>query len=159
MGPKYVACSCVNVAAGGGAAFDTVTETAVDVVELPAASSATAVSDTAPFAAFVVSQLIVNGAVVTLPSDVVPARNSTLATPLSSVAVAVTAVEPLTVAPAAGAESATAGATISGAVAPRSMRPYSPLFLTADARREVQGRRGLVAARRCRTQCPTARGS
>ncbi len=50
------------------------TETAVDVVELPAASSATAVSETAPFVAFVVSQLTVNGAAVTLPSEVVPSE-------------------------------------------------------------------------------------
>src|SRR5689334_23846432 len=102
------ACGCARVTvAGVGAVFDTVTLTGADVVMLPAASFACAVRFTAPFAVPVVSQLMVKGAVVAVPIVAVPARNVTLVTPTLSVAVAVTGTVPVTVAAAAGAESAT----------------------------------------------------
>src|SRR6185369_1237596 len=114
------ACRSDSFAAGG---LFTVTLTAAEVVLLFAASSATAVRLTAALADVVVFQFTVYGAVVSLPSEVAPAKNSTLATPLSSAAVAVTATVPATVAAAVGAVTLTVGAIVSGAVAPRSIRP------------------------------------
>src|SRR5215472_11401727 len=109
-----------------GAVFDTVTVSAAEVVALPAASLATAVIVTLPFWSFVVSTLTANGVVVAIPSDVEPAKNSTLATPTLSVAFAVNDTVPLSVAPAAGAVMLTCGAMVSGGDVPKSIRPYRP---------------------------------
>src|SRR5690606_2335340 len=111
--------------------FSTVTATPGEVVELPKASKAVAVSVAAPLATAPVFQSMPKGAVVSVAISVVvvPTRteNTTRTTPTVSVAVAVTGTTPLTTAAAAGAVTTTpVGATMSGAVAPRSMRAYRP---------------------------------
>src|SRR5688572_22591750 len=133
----------VMLTVGGvvSATLATVTATPGELVELPNASKAAAVSVAAPLATPPVAQSTLNGVVVSLPISVVvlPTRteNTMRATPTLSLAIAETATVPLTVAAAAGALSATlVGATMSGAVAPRSMRAYrpfaSPLMPAAD---------------------------
>ena len=117
--------------------METVTATGAEVVVLPAASCATAVTFTLPLAVVVVSQLTEKGAVVATPIDVVPAKNSTCVTPTLSAAFALTATVPLTV-PAAGAVRETVGATISGAVAPRSIRRVQTIRFVRDSGSEVE---------------------
>src|SRR4029077_4425926 len=82
---------------GGDAEFWTLTTTAPDVVWLPAASRATAVSECVPFATGAVSQLIAYGAeVISGPSGLPSSENWTPATPTSSDAVAATETVPET---------------------------------------------------------------
>jgi hypothetical protein len=93
----------------------TVTVTAVEVVRLPAASRARAVSVWAPLAAVVVFQDTLYGAVVSsVPKGAPSSRNCTPATPTLSEASAVTATVPATVAPPAGLVTLTAGGVASG---------------------------------------------
>jgi len=98
-----------------GALLSTVTETAVLVVVLPAASRATAVSVWLPFDTEVVFQLIENGAVVSSAPRFTPSSlNCTPVTPTLSVAVELTVtVEPPTNEPLAGAVTLTVGAVLS----------------------------------------------
>src|SRR5437762_6557626 len=93
----------------------TVTSSPLDVVVLPAASRATAVSVWRPLAIDVVSHVTANGVAATSAPRFAPSTlNCTPATPTLSDAVAVTATEaPETVAPAAGAVIATAGGVVS----------------------------------------------
>ena len=92
----------------------TVTTTARDVVRLPAASRATAVSVWLPLAAVAVFHEIEYGAVVSSAPRLMPSSlNCTPATPTLSAAVAETVTAPLSVAPASGAVSATVGGIVS----------------------------------------------
>jgi hypothetical protein len=92
----------------------TVTFTAADVVEFPAASRAIARSVCGPFVAVVVFQLTVKGADVSAAPRFEPSSvNWTLATPTLSEAVAFTFTGPDTVAPFAGADTDTAGGVVS----------------------------------------------
>src|SRR4029077_18518910 len=98
------------------AVFCTVTPTGADVVVLPAASLATAVSGCEPFVAVVVSHEIAYGAVVTaLPRFAPSSLNCTEATPTLSDAFAVTDAVPERVAPAVGAVIETCGGVVSAA--------------------------------------------
>src|SRR5438552_846688 len=104
--------------------FDTVTDTAGDVVVLPAASRATAVRTCEPLATVVVSQLIENG----LPGSSAPrltpfSLNCTPATPTLSPAVALTVTVPETVAPLVGALIAIVGAVVSAVPPPPPVPP------------------------------------
>src|SRR5262249_19915951 len=88
------------VTGGGGTAFDTVTATPVEVVTLPAASRARAVSTWAPSATESEAHVIANGTeVASRPICVPSTRNDTPATPTLSEADAVTLTRPETVAP------------------------------------------------------------
>jgi hypothetical protein len=92
----------------------TVTDTAADDVELPAASLAMALSVWAPAAAAPVFQEIEYGAVVSSAPRFAPSSlNWTPATPTLSEAVAVTVTAPDTVDPLAGAVIAVVGAVVS----------------------------------------------
>ena len=94
----------------------TVTARAADVVELPAASRARAVSWWFPLAVAVVSQDVAYGAVVSSALSGAPSsRNCTPTTPTLSAALAPTATVADTVAPAVGALMSTVGAVVSGA--------------------------------------------
>src|SRR5437899_1048375 len=94
--------------------FATLTVTAADVVVLPAASRATAVSVCDALLAVVVSHSTVNGAAVSsVPRFAPSSRNWTPATPTLSDAVAVIVVVPETVAPLAGAVTLTVGGVVS----------------------------------------------
>ena len=96
------------------ATFATVAATAADVVWLPAASRARAVSVCEPLAVAVVFQLTEYGAVVSsAPSATPSSRNCTPATPTLSDAVAETVTVPDTVLPAAGAVTDAVGAVVS----------------------------------------------
>src|SRR5204863_371698 len=100
--------------AGAVVSLDTVTVTAAEVVVLPAASRARALSVCDPLAAVVVDQETAYGAAVSsVPSSPPSSRNWTPATPTLSEAVAVTVSVPLTVAPVAGAVTLTAGVVVS----------------------------------------------
>src|SRR5204863_5648787 len=103
------------VAAVSGAVLATVTVTPAEVVELPAASRATAVSVCDPSAAVIESQVMVYGVVVSsAPIGVPSTKNRTPATPTLSEALAVTGtVLPDTVDPAIGAVMATVGGVVS----------------------------------------------
>src|SRR6266851_5636773 len=93
----------------------TVTFTGAEVVVLPAASRATAVRACAPAVAVAVFQATEYGAVVTsVPRFEPSSLNWTPTTPTLSVAVALTVVVPVTVAPFAGAVIATVGGVVSG---------------------------------------------
>src|SRR3954470_4860865 len=95
-------------------AFDTVTVTAADVVVLPAASRATAVSVCVPFVAVVVFHAIEYGAVVSSAPRFAPSTlNCTPATPTLSAAVALTVTVPDTVVPPAGPLIVTVGGVVS----------------------------------------------
>src|SRR5216684_818107 len=97
----------------------TVTVTGADVVVLPAASRATAVSVCAPLVAAVVSHATEYGAAVSSAPTFEPSSlNCTPTTPTLSLAVAVTVTVPDTVEPPAGAVSATVGAVVSGGGVP-----------------------------------------
>src|SRR5206468_11907739 len=118
-GPATVAPSVGAVTATVGATLSTtVTATADEVVTLPAASRATAVSVWPPRLAVAASQLIEYGAVVSSAPRLTPSSlNCTPATPTSSLALAWTSTVVETFAPAAGAVSETAGAVVSFDVA------------------------------------------
>src|SRR5258708_3896975 len=90
--------------------FAAVTVTAADVAVLPAASRATAVSVCEALLAVVVFQATEYGAVVTSAPRFAPSSlNCTPTTPTLSDALALTGVEPGTVAPPARADKLTAG--------------------------------------------------
>src|SRR5439155_27373878 len=116
-GPETVAplAGAVMLTVGGVvSALATVTVTAADVVALPAASRARAVSVCDPLLVVVVFQLTTYGALVPSAPRVAPSRkNWTPATPTLSEAVAVTATGPETVAPLAGAVMLTLGGVVS----------------------------------------------
>src|SRR5262245_5633463 len=101
---------------GGGAVFDTVTVIELlDVVVLPAASRALALSTCRPFDEVVVSQVMPYGDVVSsAPRGAPSRRNCTPATPTSSFALAVTFTLPETTVPGAGAVTDTPGGAVSG---------------------------------------------
>ena len=100
----------MRVADGAADVFETVTVTDVDVVRLPAASRASAVSVWDPSATVVVFHAIeYGGAVSSAPRSAPFSLNCTPATPTLSDALAVTVVVPPTVAPDAGAVIATVG--------------------------------------------------
>src|SRR5438093_10228533 len=97
--------------------FETVTVTAADVVELPAASRATAVSVCVPFVAVSVFHVIEYGAVLSSAPRFAPSSlNCTPTTPTLSLAVAVTVVVPVTVAPFVGTSIAIVGGVVSAGV-------------------------------------------
>src|SRR3989442_15412506 len=88
---------------GGVVSLNPVTVTAAEVVRLPAASRATAVSVCEPLLAVVVFHDIEYGAAGSSPPRLAPSnRNCTPTTPTLSEALAVTLVVPPTVAPGAG---------------------------------------------------------
>jgi len=92
----------------------TVTDTAADVVELPAASRATAVSECVPLEAVLVFHDWLYGAAVNSAPRFVPSSlNCTPTTALSSVAFAETVTVAETLDPAAGAVMATVGGVVS----------------------------------------------
>src|SRR5687768_3039907 len=91
----------------------TVTVTGAEVVLLPAASRATAVSVCEPLVAVLVFQGMEYGAVVTSVPAMPSTKNCTPATAMSSAALAVTVIVPETVAPEAGALMLTVGAVMS----------------------------------------------
>src|SRR4051812_37316242 len=94
----------------GGEPLSTVAVTPDEVVELPAASFATAVNVCDPLAPAFVSHDAEYGALVSAEPRLLPSSlNCTLATPRSSLAPAVTDTVPETVAPLAGAVIETAG--------------------------------------------------
>jgi hypothetical protein len=98
----------------GGGAFDTVTVTAAEVVELPAASRALAVRECEPLVAVVVFHEVEYGEVVSsAPSAVPSTKNWTPATPTLSEAEALTVVVPETVAPDDGEVMLTVGGVVS----------------------------------------------
>src|SRR4051794_36576041 len=112
--PLTVAPSAGAVSVTLGAWFTTVTPIGEVVLALPASSVALAVIDTGPSATAVESQAIEYGAVVSVPTLVPLRRNSTPVTAPSSEAVAeIVTPDPLTVAPSAGAVSATVGGVVS----------------------------------------------
>src|SRR5262245_20324418 len=92
----------------------TATLTLADVVELPAASRATALTACGPSGTAVVFQLTLYGAAVTAAPTFAPSTlNCTMRTPTLSDACAVTVVVPDTVAPPAGAVIEMAGGVTS----------------------------------------------
>src|SRR5436309_14111278 len=100
----------------GIAAFATVTVTTAEVVTLPAASRATAVSAWLPLAAPVVFHETAYGALVSSAPRLLPSSlNCTPTTPTSSLALAVTVTVFDTVAPPAGAVILTVGGVLSSA--------------------------------------------
>src|SRR3569832_241161 len=101
----------------------TVAALTADIPTFPFASKATAVIETGPFVAFVVSHCSVYGEVVTSPSNVVKfAKKRTLDTAMGSCTVAVKATVPVRL--PVGTVNVTTGAAPSvGGEAPRSMRP------------------------------------
>jgi hypothetical protein len=95
--------------------LDTVTVTPADVVRLPAASRATALSVCEPLLAVVVFHATAYGALGSSPPSAAPSSvNCTPTTPTLSDALAVTVIDPLTVDPAAGDVIATDGGVVSG---------------------------------------------
>src|SRR5690606_8587194 len=94
----------------------TVTVTGAGLAVLPAASRATARIVCVPLATVVVFQLIWYGALVSsLPTGLPSTVNQTLLTPTLSVADAASVTVPLSVLPAAGEASVTAGGAVSAA--------------------------------------------
>src|SRR5882672_6841923 len=101
------------VAGGGGALLDTVTVTGADVVWLPAASRATAVSVCEPSLEAVVSTEIEYGAEVSSAPSAAPSpKNRTPTTPTLSDALAEIVTVPFTVTPFAGAVMVTVGGVV-----------------------------------------------
>src|SRR2546430_10783310 len=95
---------------GGTVSLLTVTTTGAEVVTLPAASRATAVSEWLPLPVLAVFQEIVYGAAVTSAPKLTPSSlNCTPTTPTLSEALALTATAAATVEAAAGAVIATLG--------------------------------------------------
>src|SRR6266853_4567729 len=100
---------------GGGAMLATVTVTGAEVVWLPAASRATAVTVCEPLLAVVVFHEIEYGAPVSSAPTLAPSiLNCTPATPTLSEALAVTVTVPDTVWPLPGEVMLTAGGVVSG---------------------------------------------
>ena len=99
--------------AGAVVSLSTVTLTVVDDPTFPAASLARDCSVCAPFDAVVVFQLHAYGELASVATTAPSSRNSTLVTPTSSVADAVTLAVPDTVAPFAGVVIDVAGAVVS----------------------------------------------
>jgi hypothetical protein len=117
----------------GGTPLSTLTATCADVVAFPAASRATAVSWWVPLAAVRVFQATKYGAEVSAaPRSAPSSRNWTLATPRSSVALAVTSTVAPTVAPAAGAEIDTVGAVTSPVTVPLASFEAGPALPAAS---------------------------
>src|SRR5256885_1769470 len=99
---------------GGVVSLNTVTVTAAEVVRLPAASRATAVSVCEPLLAVVVFHDIEYGVAVSSAPRLAPSnRNCTPTTPTLSEALAVTLVVPPTVAPETGEVMLTVGGVVS----------------------------------------------
>src|SRR5437773_3049042 len=99
---------------GGVVSLNTVTVTAAEVVRLPAASRATAVSVCEPLLAVVVFQETEYGAAASSTPRLAPSnRNCTPTTPTLSEALAVTLVVPPTVAPETGEVMLTVGGVVS----------------------------------------------
>src|ERR1700728_1691760 len=95
---------------------------AADEPTLPFISQALASIVTGPFGHAVVSHITLYGEVVAVPTSVVSTQNSTLATAMVSVTVALRATVPTS--GLVGTVSVTTGGAPSvGALAPRSMRP------------------------------------
>src|SRR3989442_11784762 len=110
----------------------TVTVTADEVVVLPAASRATAVSVCVPFATVFVSHEMEYGAVVSSAARFAPSSlNWTPATPTLSLAVALTVIVLLTVVPLDGALIVTLGGVVSGGGAPPPPPPPAPAAFSA----------------------------
>src|SRR2546427_1223400 len=102
------------VTEGGVVSLNTVTVTGAEVVRLPAASRATAVSVCEPLLAVVVFQETEYGAAASSTPRLAPSsRNCTPTTPTLSEALAVTLVLPPTVAPETGEVLLTVGAVVS----------------------------------------------
>ena len=101
----------VSATEGGRSTLSTVTPTAAEAVVWAALSVAVAVSVRAPSATPVLSQDTDQPSppLVSVPILAPSTKNWTWVTPLSSLAFAVTAMVPATVAPGAGAVSATEG--------------------------------------------------
>jgi hypothetical protein len=128
----------------GGGAFDTVTVTAAEVVELPAASRALAVRECEPLVAVVVFHEVENGEVVSSAPSAVPSRkNCTPATPTLSEAEALTVVVPETVAPEAGEVMLTVGGVVSGGGA------FDTVTVTAAEVVELPAASRALAVREC----------
>src|SRR5438132_12227256 len=99
----------------GGAALDTVTVDAIELVVFPAPSRATAVNACVPSGTVVVFQLIAYGTAVTsAASGTASTLNCTPTTATLSDASALTVAVPLTDAPLAGELTSTAGGVGSG---------------------------------------------
>ncbi len=112
----------------------TVTVTVVEVLVLPLASRATAVSAWLPLATPLVVQACVYGeAVSSAPRFVPSSLNWTPATPTLSVAVAFTSIVPLTVAPFAGDEMATVGAVVSAVTTAEACGEAAPTLPAASS--------------------------
>jgi hypothetical protein len=90
-----------------------VTFTPGESAELPAASHARAVIPRSLWVAVPTSQTTCHGAEVALPTSLPPTKKSTVVTPTSSDAFAVSVTLPVTVAPSAGDAIVTLGATVS----------------------------------------------
>ena len=100
---------------GGVKSFDTVTDTAAEVVRFPAASRAVAVNAWTPFANVVVFHNTRYGAVSTSAPCAVPStKNCTPTTPTLSDADAVIVTVPATLVPFRGAAIDTVGGVMSG---------------------------------------------
>ena len=93
--------------------MSTLTLMIADAPLFAAASYALACSECAPLAAAVLSQLHAYGEVVSVDASAPSRRNSTRVTPTLSLAVAVTVVGPVIVAPLEGAVSVAVGAVVS----------------------------------------------
>ena len=119
---------------GGGVLLSTVTVTGAEVVELPAASLATARTVCWPAAAAVVSQEAAYGADVSAEPRFAPSTvNWTLVTPTLSEAVACSVTVPDTVAPPAGAVTATVGAVVSEVTVADASFEGGPTFPAASS--------------------------
>ena len=115
-----------------GVELMTFTVTGADVVALPAASRATAVSVWLPAALCVVSHWTWYGALVSsAPRSAPSTRKRTPATPRSSAAVAATVTVPLTV-PGAGAVSWTVGGEVSQGAAVTVRVAWAERFVAAS---------------------------
>src|SRR5947209_19444404 len=106
--------SSTRRAADGGAALDTVTADATDVLVFPDSSRATAVSACDPSATVVVFQLIAYGTAVASATGTPSTMNCTPTTATLSDASALTVAVPLTDAPSVGELTFTAGGVVSG---------------------------------------------
>src|SRR5436190_621318 len=118
---------------GGVVSLNTVTVTAAEVVRLPAASRATAVSVCEPLLAVVVFQETEYGAAASSTPRLAPSsRNCTPTTPTLSEALAVTLVVPPTVAPETGEVMLTVGCVL--AALPVSVTAAEVVRLPAASR-------------------------
>src|SRR6266566_1314689 len=97
----------------GGALFETVTVWPLEVVLFPTVSKATAVIACWPSATEAEFQLMLQGALVAVPTLFPSTRKLTWSTAVLSLAFALRTIEPLTVAPSAGAVIETVGGVVS----------------------------------------------